>query len=114
MDREMSAIERNKTWLLVEPPSYVKPIGLKWLLKLKPDAASNEKRHKARLVAKGYVQKYGVDFKETFAPVARIETIRLNLALAARKKWKVYHLDVTTTFLHGSLKEEVYVAQPQG
>lgn len=114
MDREMQAIERNKTWVLVDRPAQSKPIGLKWLFKRKPDATSLDKRHKARLVAKGYAQRYGVDFDETFAPVARIETIRLILALSAILGWKVYHMDVTVAFLHGTLKEKVYVEQPQG
>jgi hypothetical protein len=70
-------------------------------------------KHKARLVAKGYVQKQGVDFDEVFAPVARLDTIRLILALAANRGWQVHHLDVKTAFLNGDLEEEVYVAQPE-
>ena len=65
-------------------------------------------------MAKGYVQKHGVDYDEVFAPVARIETIRLIIGLAALRGWKIHHLDVKTAFLHGDLKEEVYVSQPQG
>lgn len=112
MDTEIQAIERNKTWTLVDLPPKVKPIGLKWLYKVKKDASGT--RHKARLVAKGYVQKYGVDFDDGFAPVARMETIRLILAVSARLGWTVHHLDVKAAFLNGILKENVYVQQPQG
>lgn len=71
-------------------------------------------KHKARLVAKGYVQEKGVDFDEVFAPVTRLETVRLLLALAAKNSWEVHHLDVKTAFLNGVISEEVYVAQPEG
>jgi hypothetical protein len=71
-------------------------------------------KHKARLVAKGYVQREGVDFEEVFAPVARLDSVRLLLALAAQEGWLVHHLDVKSAFLNGDLKEEVYVMQPPG
>jgi len=71
-------------------------------------------RHKARLVAKGYVQRAGVDFDEVFAPVARLDSVRALLAVAAHEGWKVHHLDVKSAFLNGELAEEVYVAQPPG
>ena len=71
-------------------------------------------KYKARLVAKGYVQRQGIDYEEVFAPVARIETVRLILALAANRSWKVHHLDVKTAFLNGELIEDVYVSQPEG
>lgn len=71
-------------------------------------------KYKARLVAKGYVQEKGVDFEEIFAPVTRLEMVRLLLALAAKNSWEVHHLDVKTTFLNGDIKEEVYVTQPEG
>ncbi|GJT15378.1 zinc finger, CCHC-type containing protein [Tanacetum coccineum] len=78
------------------------------------DAEGKIIKYKARLVAKGYVQEQGIDFDEVFAPVARIETVRLILALAAYHGWQVHHLDVKSAFLHGDLKEEVYVTQPEG
>ena len=71
-------------------------------------------KDKARLVAKGYVQKQGIDFEEVFAPVARLDTVRLLLAMAANWGWQVHHLDVKTAFLDGELVEDVYVSQPEG
>ena len=106
--------EKNKTWILVDLPKGFKPIGLKWVFKIKRNADGSISKYKARLLAKGYVQKHGIDYGEVFAPVARVETIRLVIALAASKGWEVHHLDVKTAFLHGELKEEVYVSQPEG
>jgi hypothetical protein len=114
MDREMQSIEKNKTWELVKLPTGKKPIGLKWVYKLKKNSDGEVVKHKARLVAKGYVQKFGVDYEEVFAPVARLDTVRVLLALAANQGWKVHHLDVKSAFLHGELGEEVYVSQPEG
>nr|GEY51139.1 hypothetical protein [Tanacetum cinerariifolium] len=91
-----------------------KPIGLKWVYKLKRDPSGNILKHKERLVAKGYVQKLRVGFDEVFAPVARIDTIQILLALASLHGWKVHHLDVKSVFLNGRLEEEVYVTQPEG
>ena len=101
---EISSIEKNNTWTLVDLPKGIKPIGLKWVFKIKRNADGSINKYKARLVAKGYVQKHGIDYDEVFAPVARIETIRLVIALAASKGWQVHHLDVKTAFLHGELK----------
>lgn len=112
MQQEMNSVEENGTWVLTELPKNQKMIGLKWVYKLKKDAEGNIVKHKARLVAKGYSQEQGVDFEENFAPVARLETVRLLLALAAQNSWEVHHLDVKTAFLNGEIKEEVYVAQP--
>ncbi|KAD4385441.1 hypothetical protein E3N88_25609 [Mikania micrantha] len=114
MKEEIASIERNKTWNLTDLPSGHRPIGLKWIFKIKKDAKGNITRHKARLVAKGYIQEHGVDYDEVFAPVARLETIRLVFAISAQKGWLIHHLDVKTTFLHGELNEEVFVNQPEG
>ncbi|KAJ0590430.1 putative RNA-directed DNA polymerase [Helianthus annuus] len=114
MKAELDSINKNNTWSLTELPRDHKAIGLKWVFKTKKDANGNIVRHKARLVAKGYVQQHGIDFDEVFAPVARMETVRLMLALAAYQGWEVHHLDVKSAFLHGDLKEEVYVSQPEG
>lgn len=111
---EMEAVERNGTWELTELPQDRKAIDLKWIYKIKRDANGNIVKHKARIVAKGYVQKQGVDLDEVYAPVTRIEIIRLLLALSAKENWQVRHLDVKTAFLNGDIKEEVYVRQPEG
>lgn len=114
MKHEMESIEGNKTWRLTTLPADQKFIGLKWIYKLKKDAGGNIIKYKARLVAKGYVQEYGIDFDEVYAPVTMMETVRLLLALSAKNNWEVHHLDVKTAFLNGDIKEEVYVTQPEG
>ena len=114
MAKEIEAIEKNETWSLVPLPVGHKVIELKWVFKLKKNSDSEVIQHKARLVAKGYVQRQGIDFEETFAPVARMDTIRVILALAANYGWKIYHLDVKSAFLNGELEEDVYVTQPEG
>lgn len=113
-EEEINSITKNKTWDLVTLPIGAKPIGLKWVFKIKKNSDGSINKYKARLVAKGYVQRHGIDFDEVFAPVARIETIRFILALAASYNWEVHHLDVKTAFLHGELKEIVFVSQPEG
>ncbi|KAD5507479.1 hypothetical protein E3N88_15182 [Mikania micrantha] len=114
MEVEWNSIVKNRTWKLTDLPQGQKSIGLRWVFKLKRDADGKPVKHKARLVAKGYVQKQGIDFEEAFAPVARMETIRLLLALSASRGWEVHHLDVKSAFLNGELEEEVYVNQPEG
>ena len=114
MDEEMKAIEKNDTWALVSLPQGHKAIGVKWVYKTKKDANGEVQRYKARLVAKGYKQRAGIDYDEVFAPVARLETIRLMISLAAQNKWKIYQLDVKSAFLNGFLEEEIYVEQPLG
>ena len=113
-EEEIESIVKNKTWILVDLPYGAKPIGLKWVFKLKRNSDGSISKYKARLVAKGYVQRHGIDYDEVFAPVARIETIRLLVSLAAASGWEVHHLDVKTAFLYGELKEIVYVSQPEG
>jgi len=110
MDLEMQSIEKNKTWKLAKLPAGKKPICLKWVFKLKRNSEGEVVKHKARLVAKGHVQKFGVDFEEVFAPVARLDTVIFLLAFAANHGWKVHHLDVKSAFLHGELEGEVYVS----
>ena len=114
MEAEMQSIEENKARSLVDLPPGHKPIGLKWVFKVKRDEHGAVVKHKTRLVAKGYVQRPGIDFTEVFAPVARLESVRVLLAVAAHEGWEVHHMDVKSTFLNGELQEEVYVAQPAG
>lgn len=114
MEEEMDSIRSNDTWELSPLPEGHRAIGLKWVFKVKRDPAGKVVKHKARLVAKGYAQKQGVDFDEVFAPVARMETVRMMLALAAHSGWEVHHMDVKSAFLNGDLLEEVYVHQPVG
>ncbi|GJS30973.1 copia-type polyprotein [Tanacetum coccineum] len=109
MKAEIDSIEKNKTWELTILPAGTKPIGVKWVFKTKLNEKGEVEKHKARLVAKGYAQQYGVDYTEVFAPVARLDTIRLILALAAHHGWDVFQLDVKSAFLQGELKEEVFV-----
>ncbi|KAL8116457.1 hypothetical protein AgCh_022817 [Apium graveolens] len=112
----------NKSLSLIQPrftkvtklPSGKKPIRLKLVDKLKRDSNGEVVKHKARLVAKGYVQKKGIDFEEVFAPVTRLETVRLLLAVAAKNGWEVHHMDVKSTFLNGDLEETVYVTRTKG
>ena len=111
---EMASIEQNKTWKLVNLPHGHRPIGLKWVFKVKRDETGAIVKHKACLVAKGYVQQEGIDFDEVFMPVAQMESIRMLLTVAAQEGWLVHHMDVKSAFLNGELKEEVYVQQPPG
>nr|GEX00512.1 retrovirus-related Pol polyprotein from transposon TNT 1-94 [Tanacetum cinerariifolium] len=99
---------------MFDTPLCKNVINLKWLWKNKRDEENTIIRNKSRLVAKGYAQKEGVDFEESFAPVAQLEAVRLFITYAAHKSFTVYHMDVKTTFLYGPLKEEVYVNQPNG
>ena len=114
MDQEIEAIERNETWELTNLPSGGKTVGVKWIFKTKLNEHGEVDKYKARLVAKGYSQQYGVDYAEVFAPVARLDTIRIVLSLAAQKSWSIYQLDVKSVFLHGEITEEVFVDQPPG
>jgi hypothetical protein len=111
---ELTSIEQNQTWTLVPLPPGHKAIGLKWIFKMKKDEKGDIIKHKARLVAKSYVQKQGVDFGELFASVVRMECIILLLAVAARERWLVHHMNVKSAFLNGNLNEEVYVSQSLG
>nr|GEZ09130.1 retrovirus-related Pol polyprotein from transposon TNT 1-94 [Tanacetum cinerariifolium] len=114
MQKELHEFDRLDVWELVDRPLCINVINLKWLWKNKRDEENTIIRNKSRLVAKGYAQKEGVDFEESFAPVARLEAVRLFIAYAAYKSFTVYQMDVKTAFLYSPLKEEVYVNQPDG
>nr|GFB25979.1 retrovirus-related Pol polyprotein from transposon TNT 1-94 [Tanacetum cinerariifolium] len=102
---ELHQFDRLDVWELVDRPLCTHVINLKWLWKNKRDDENTVIRNKSRLVAKGYVQKEGVDFEESFAPVARLETVRLFIVYAAHKSFTIYQMDVKTMFLYGHLKE---------
>jgi hypothetical protein len=114
MDAEIEAIERNHTWELMELPEGEKTVGVKWIYRTKLNEKGEVDKFKARLVAKGYTQKYGIDYSEVFSPVARHDTIRMIISLAAMNEWTVFQLDVKSAFLHGELVEQVFVDQPPG
>jgi hypothetical protein len=114
MHQELENFERNQVWVLVPPPSNCHPIGTKWVFKNKQSEDGLIVRNKARLVAQGYCQKEGIDYEETFAPVARLEAIRILLAFPASKGFKLFQMDVKCAFLNGYIEEEVYVRQPPG
>src|SRR5207245_7713318 len=114
MQEELNQFERNKVWRLVPKPRNRTIIGAKWVFRNKLDEDGVVVRNKARLVAKGYSQEEGIDYDKTFAPVARLEAIRIFLAYAAYSNFKVYQMDVKSAFLNGKLEEEVCVQQPPG
>nr|GEY01895.1 retrovirus-related Pol polyprotein from transposon TNT 1-94 [Tanacetum cinerariifolium] len=114
MQEELHQFIRLNVWELVPSPDGIKPLTLKWLFKNKHDEENMVIRNKTRLVVRGYRQEEGINFEESFAPVARMKAIKIFLAYAAHKGFTVYQMDVKTAFLHGSLKEDVYVCQPEG
>nr|GEU90764.1 retrovirus-related Pol polyprotein from transposon TNT 1-94 [Tanacetum cinerariifolium] len=113
MQEKLHQFIRLDVWELVPSPDGIKPLTLKWLFKNKHDEENTIIRNKTRLVMRGYRQEEGIDFEESFAPVARMEAFRIFLAYVAHKGFTVYQMDVKTAFLHGSLKEDVYVCQPE-
>jgi hypothetical protein len=114
MEEEIDSIKKNEVWELVDLPTGRKPIGCKWVLRKKFKADGTLDRYKARLVAKGYTQKPGIDFVDTYSPVAKFQSIRILMAIIARMDLELHQLDVKTAFLNGDLKEDIYMAQPEG
>ena len=114
MKEELEAIERNSTWELVKFPEKCKSIGVKWIYKIKRNVSREITRYKAQLVAKGFIQIRGIDYEEVFSSVARAESIRITIAMAAQFKWNLHHLDVKSAFLNGYIEEDIYVDQPEG
>ena len=114
MEVEMEALQKNRNWSIESLPQGKRPVGCKWVFTIKHNADGTIDRYKARLVAKGYTQTFGVDYQETFAPVAKMNTIRVLLSLAANFDWPLKQFDVKNAFLHGDLEEEVYMELPPG
>ncbi|CAM8925259.1 unnamed protein product [Rhodiola kirilowii] len=114
MQKEITALEANDTWILTELPEGKTLVDCKWVYKLKFKSDGTLERYKARLVARGFTQVEGLDYHDTFAPVAKMTTVRCLLAVAAARQWPIYQLDVDNAFLHGSLDEEVYMKLPVG
>ncbi|WVZ16815.1 hypothetical protein V8G54_009797 [Vigna mungo] len=114
MKEELKSMDDNKVWDLVELPKGSKRVGCKWVFKTKHDSKGNIERYKSRLVAKGFTQKDGIDYKETFSPVSKKDSLRIVLALVAHYDLELLQMDVKTVFLNGDLEEEVYMDQPEG
>ncbi|KAM1515934.1 hypothetical protein ACFX10_014988 [Malus domestica] len=114
MKSEMDSMYQNQVWTLIDPPEGIVPVGNKWVFKRKIGVDGNVETYKARLVAKGYRQIEGIDYEETFSPVAMIKSIRILLAIVAYHDYEIWQMDVKTAFLNGYLEEELYMAQPEG
>jgi hypothetical protein len=114
MQEEMSSMDKNNVWELVNLSLGRKTIGNKWVLKVKRKADGSIDRYKARLLAKGYTQREGIDYEDTFSPVVRFASIHMILFIIAKQDLEFFQMDVKTTFLNGELDEEIYMAQPAG
>ena len=114
MQAEYNALITTGTWSLIPSHPSQNVVGCKWVFRVKKNPDGTIDRHKARLVAKGFHQQAGVDFQETFSPVAKPVTIRILLTLVVQNNWFLNQLDISNAFLHGDLKEDVYMQQPPG
>ena len=114
LQEELLQFKLQDVWVLCDLPDGKRVIGTRWVFRNKRDARGNIVKIKARLVAQGYIQEEGVDYNELFAPIARIESIRLFLAFASYMGFPVYQMDVKSAILYGTIHEEVYVKQPLG
>ncbi|PKI59273.1 hypothetical protein CRG98_020353 [Punica granatum] len=114
MKSEIDSMSENQVWDLVDPLEGIVPIGNEWVFKRKIGADGKVETYKARLVAKGYCQRQGVDYEETFSPVAMLKSIRIMLAIAAHYDYEVWQMDVKTAFLNGHIEEDIFMDQPRG
>ena len=114
MDEEMQALIKNQMWEVLYIRKGIKLLGCRWVFNIKYNADGRIERYKARLVAKGYTQTYGVDYKETFVPVAKMNAICILLSLAVNLDWKLRQYDIKNAFPHGDLEEEIYMTFPRG
>ena len=114
MNQEMESMYSNFVWELVNPPEDVRSIGCKWIFKIKRGIDGKVENFKARLVEKGYTQKEGVDYEETFSPVAMLKSIHILLSISSCLDYEIWKMDVKTAFLNGYLEESIYMMQPEG
>lgn len=111
---EIKALEKNDTWQLCHLPDGKKPVGCKWIFSTKYNMDGSVNRYKYRLVAKGFTQSYRVDYEESFAPVAKLNSVRVLLSLVVNLDWPLHQLDIKNVFLNGELEEDVYIRIPPG
>jgi hypothetical protein len=114
MQKEYNSLLENQTWDLIPLPSRRKLVRCEWVYKTKSIADGQISGYKSRLVAKGFQQVHGIDYDETFAPIAKMDSIRLALSITTAKGWEVHQMDVKNAFLYGDLSEEIYMEKPQG
>ena len=114
MKSELDSMYSNQVWDLVKTPNGIKPVGRKWVYKRKRGIDGKVETFKVRLVVKGYTQKEGIDYEETFSPVAMLKSIRILLSIAAHYDYEIWQMDVRTAFFNGNLEEEIYMMQSEG
>lgn len=112
VNEELQALQQNNTWEITALPSRKTIVGCKWIFTVKYGSDESINQYKARPVAKGYTQSYGVDYQETFSPIAKLSTVLILLLVAANSDWKLHQLDVKNAFLNGDLEEEVFMDIP--